>query len=208
MSRRPLRRVAVVVALALGLATAATLASASSLTVVSQTLGATNAAVPGFYPTGVSTTAANRPGQPNRNDTITLTFSRPLQATSVCSGATAASELFKSVTIVISDGGLAPDTLAATAGPAACPLPRVGVIGLGSTGYAAGASITYTGSSLEIVQGPASASVILSLGTPSATAGTVAAATVVTYTPDAAITDSAGRSIGGSVARSLPAVQF
>ena len=208
MTRRPLPRVATVAVLAVGLATAASLASASGLTVVSQTLGAAMAPVPAFYPTSVQTAPANRPGQPNRNDTVTLAFSRPLQATSVCPGATSASQLFKSVTVVLSDGGAAADTLSVTAGPPACALPRVGVLDLGSVGYTAGGTITYGGSSLEIVQGAASAQIVLTLGSPSATAGTVASSTVLTYRPDAAITDNTGRPIGGNVARSLAAVQF
>jgi hypothetical protein len=144
-------------------------------------------------------------GRAEQADRIIITFSDTLRVSTLCSawsGDFTDQSLagLGDVTVTITDGGVANDSLTVTS--ASCAL-HFGTIGLGSTGYATGGNVTFSGATTAdkstIAWTTAPHTLTLTLGH---SAGTGATGTVVssaaTYTPDAAIKNGIGTAIIGT----------
>jgi hypothetical protein len=110
-------------------------------------------------------------------------------------------------TLTISNGTSgANDSLAVTGGPATCVAPKLGTFDLGSTLFVTAATSVPT-STMARTLTATTTTVVLTLGTPAPTAGTVATSVVSRYTPDAALRDTSARATT-SVAASASVKQF
>jgi hypothetical protein len=143
-------------------------------------------------PVAVSLTTTNGNGSPQNNDTISIVFSERLSVSSVYSGWTSGDGTSQSLslTVTITDGGAANDTLTVSSGSGTL---HFGSIDLGSPGFVT-TTRTFSGngsnaSTLDWT--PSSTTLRVMLGTASGAVGTVASSVTATYTPDAAIKDTA-----------------
>jgi hypothetical protein len=201
-----------VLAASLTASLAAGTAWAAGMTLSSQQLGAASLGVPAFYPS--SLVLANGTGavvgRPDRRDTVTITYSTPLRVNTMCTGAAQGNLSLSSVTVALTSNGATSgnDALSVTGGPATCATPRLGTVDLGSPGYLASGSITFTGSTLAITVTSSSATVVLTLGTSTGNATTVSSATTGLYAPNSALTDTSARAIGGNLAATTSGVQW
>jgi hypothetical protein len=146
-------------------------------------------------PVPVSLTTTNGNGTPQSNDTISIVFSERLSVSSVCStwsndGASQTLSANNDVTVTVTDGGAANDTLMVSS--ATCQL-HFGSIDLGSPGFVtATRTFSGTGSGRSMVDWTlASLTLRVTLGSASGAVSTVSSAVTSTYTPDAAIKDTA-----------------
>ena len=183
--------------------------------VTSASLGAFRLGPPAFYPAQVSTAAAAfkpQHGQPGKGDMLTAAFNAQASQPTICSGWSNAnsSQSLSSVTLTIVDGISTNDVLTVSAVPTTCATGfHLGTFDLGSAGFVSGGNALFTGSSITLTQTATSTSVTLTLGTRSGgTTATVSTAVAVTWTPDTAVTDTAGRAATPSLARSAAVVQF
>jgi hypothetical protein len=203
------RRVLVATALvALSVLVAAGAAYAAGLTVTSATLGASAETVPAFYPDSlVIANGGGTAGRPDANDTITITYNRVLQVSTICAGVGQTSGSLAGFTLTITNGTAgANDSLAVTGGPAACPAPKIGTFDLGSTLFVA-AVTAVPNSTVTLTLNATTTTVVLTLGTPAPTASAVATSVISRYTPDAALRDTSARATT-SVAASASVRQF
>lgn len=183
-------------------------------TVTSARLGALRLSPPVFYPAQVSTAdPAVKPqrGQPSKGDTVTAAFNAQASQPTLCSGWSngTSSQSLSPVTLTIVDGTTTNDLLTVGPVPSTCANGfHLGTFDLGSPGFVSGGNAVFTGSSLTLTQ-TTSTSVTLTLGTRSGGAtATVSSPVPVTWTPDTAVTDTAGRAATPSLARSAASVQF
>lgn len=153
-------------------------------------------------------------GRAEASDTFSVTFSRPINGSSVCSSLTTEGTTPGSLRATVVDGGAGTDTLVVEApAPATavdeacgskagvclpltpCVLPedgtvRLGTLDLGSTGYAVGGDVVFgTGTSLSLDETGTVLTLTLGAST-STTAGTAPSATVARYVPSAHITSA------------------
>jgi hypothetical protein len=182
---------------------------AAGLTVTSKSLGGVIETVPVFFPDSLATAnAAATAGRPEANDTLTITFNQLVKVSSICTGAAQANATLPGVTFTITNGTAgANDVLTVTAGPAACPTPKVGSFDLGSPSFVT-ANTAYSSSTIALTLGASTTTGVLTLGTPATTATTVPGSVVARYTPDPAIQDTSNRFIGTNVAASASVKQF
>jgi hypothetical protein len=126
-------------------------------------------------------------GRPDQNDTITYTFSEPIDPNSILAGWTGSAT---NVVVRVNDGSLSNDTAAIfnSANTAQAPL---GSVNLGRTDYTA-ANITFGATGTASTMTMSGNAITIKLGTQSA-AGTTALSTgSMIWTPSATATDRAG----------------
>lgn len=208
--------------LAIGLAVAVVAAPgltwAAGLTLTAQQLAAAAPAAPVMFP--VSVVLADKAGQPvgkvNNGDTITVVWSQLVQAPTVCSTATNTTGLSNATFkwSISAGGGVGGDDVLApsTTGSAVCASGlHVGSIDLGAAGYNTNATtpIDFPNAANTLTFGATTTTLTVTLnGQKNGTAGTVAAGTAATWTPDAAVTDRSGRTCGSNLAQTSATVQF
>ena len=162
-------------------------------------------------PTALSTTNGGATaGLAEQGDSISVTFSESLRASSLC-GAWANDGTTKSLTAgvtvtITGDGGASsPDVLTVAAPACGSSGFRFGSVNLGDKDFVKGGTAgTFgaTGTSSTITWTPATATLTIVLGTSNgANFGTVTASTTAVYTPDPAITDAGGLGVTGTVSR-------
>ena len=159
-------------------------------------------------PTATSVVLANggtTSGKLEQGDKIVVTYSQTLSVSSMCS--TWSGDLTDQslstpgdVTITLTDGGGADDTMTVTS--ATCTL-HFGTLNLGATGYVTGGNTTFQGLALNastVTWNAMTRTLTITLGAPTGvgTRGTVASSVAV-YTPDAAIKNVIGAAITGTV---------
>lgn len=214
---RGTRRAAAVALLVASLVvTGAALARAEVIALVADRLGTGAVPPPPLYPTSLQISGkANGAGTPQRDDVVTITFSTDLAPTWICSSAspTAATQTVNGVTVQLTAGDAGgQDTLTFAAPLSTCADGlRIGTVGLGATGYVTGEPVSFIKSTATLSDDGAGTTLAITLGSPGSDGrrtGTVTTATVARYTPDAAVTDTAGRSISTNVAETPSTVQF
>lgn len=161
-------------------------------------------------PTPTALATANGPtgtaGASDAGDSLSVTFSERLSVSSLCAAwtdDTTAKTLASGVVVTIAnDGNSSTNDILTVAVPGCGPNGfRFGVVNLGNKGFVKGGSAATfgaTGTSSTITWTPSTRTLTIVLGTASGNNfGTVANSTAV-YTPDPAITDTAGVSITGT----------
>ncbi len=144
-------------------------------------------------------------GRAEQGDQIVVTFSQTLRVSTMCSlwSGDFSDQLLATpgdVTVTLADGGAGNDTL--TIASAACTF-HFGSINLGSTGYATGGSVTFSGSTAadasSVAWDASTRTLTATLGRRggAGTPGTVASSTGI-YTPDAALRNGFGTLITGT----------
>jgi hypothetical protein len=131
--------------------------------------------------------AGGTAGKPELGDQIVLTFSEPIDPASILAGWTGASI---GAVVRITEGGAGNDalTIRNTSNSAQLPL---GSVNLGRTDFVtATRDFGASGTTATMVQ--SGNAITLTLGTPSGTTGTAAAAAAMIWTPSATATDVAG----------------
>jgi hypothetical protein len=140
-------------------------------------------------------------GRADKDDTVTVTFSEPIRASTVCSAWSTPGDKALSgngqVTVTITNNGTN-DTLSVAATTAACPTGLiVGSVALGGDYVTADATFSGNGSNASEVGLTASGvlTVTLGSGSPSVPVA-VAQAAVPIYTPPSGLTDLAANTLG------------
>jgi hypothetical protein len=190
-------------------------AYAATFTLTSAHLGAAGVTPPVMFP--VSVTTANHgtlPGKVEKLDTVTFVWSRVLDETTVCSGwsnAQTTHTLSMSWVIQQNTGSTGNDVLVPGATGATCSSGlHVGSVDLGAPGYINTANGTIAASATVITVGSTTTTLTVTFGgaPTGGTAGTVLSGVAATWTPDSAVTDTAGHNCGSNLARSSATVQF
>ena len=163
----------------------------------SQTQTGYSVTVDNTRPTACDVQAVNggaTAGRPEAGDTVTLTFSEPIDPESVLSGWTGATT---NVVVHIANGALGDQLSVRNASnDAQLPLGTVALIG---TAYvSADRDFGATGTSSTMVQ--SGTTITITLGTPSGTTGTEALPGSMTWTPTTTTTDRAGNTCQTTVA--------
>lgn len=151
-----------------------------------------------FFPTAFTLTDGGSNNRLDTGDTITLAFSTAIDQSTLCAAwTTAGDHSSASATVTLLDGGTANDSLAFAL--TACPTLHLGTIALGSTGYVAGGSATFTATLTVTV---ATRTVTITVGTRSGSGviGSVGSAPTATFTPDPLLTATSGAAATGTVA--------
>jgi hypothetical protein len=126
-------------------------------------------------------------GKPDLSDVLRLTYSEQIEPVSILAGWGGAAT---SVVVRITDGASGNDVLTIRNATNAAQLP-LGSINLGRSDYVTTTrDFGATGTASQMAQ--SGNSIIFTLGTPSGTTGTAAAAGTITWTPSATATDVAG----------------
>jgi hypothetical protein len=133
-------------------------------------------------------------GRPEAGDSITYTFSEPIEPMSILAGWTDPNSS-QSVTVRINDGGAGNDTLLVYNSPGNTVQLPLGSVNLGRTDYVT-ANRTYTSSTMTA----SGNNVQIVLGTASGAGTTTAANGTMAWTPNTAVTDRAGNGMSGTVA--------
>jgi len=209
------RAVSITLALAGLVVTGTGLAWAQSITLSSQKLGASAVTTPAMFP--VSVTLANKAGQTvgkvNSGDIITIVWSQPLNATTLCSGWSGTGGQGPSTFPWIITGNSTGNdvlTTSGTNGTCATGL-HVGSIDLGATGYntSTTAAIQFpTSSNTLSYSGTQSTLTVVLNGTTKGSPGTVSSGAPATWSCDSALTDRSARTCGSNLAQSSATVQF
>ena len=210
---------AVVVAAVLASALTASAAAAADITLTGAHLTGANLAVPPFYPNSLATVNAAFLGntrQAEAGDTLTVIYSEQMLASTLCTGtATSVGTRSFSATVTITSNG-APsgnDQLGiASVGTLTCPgdgILHFGTVDLGSPAYVTSGTASFILSTVALTQTATSATISITLGVALGSASVrITAGTSAIYTPDPALTDTAGKSIGLSTALSTATTQF
>ena len=208
-----LRGSAAVVVTVLALMTLSiTTAWAATLTLTSSHLG-TATVTPFLFPTAlVSMNNGTTAGKVQGGDSFTVTYSEQVQASTICSAASnsLSSQTLPGLTVQIVDNGASTsnDEMVYLVGSSPCSSMHIGTIDLGSPNYVTGGTVSFPSSSALLTQGTGSATVTVTLGTPSGgTLGAVAGSSLL-YTPDPAITDKSSHSIGTNTVATSATTQF
>lgn len=178
-------------------------AGAKSYTITARD-GASNATTPGAFSVTVDNTApaasaiatangGSIVGRPEQNDTVTFTFTEPMEPQSILNGWTGTAT---SVVVRITNaaGG---DTLEIANAANSALLP-FGSVNLGGTGYV-GANRTFGASGTASTMTMSGSSVTIVLGTASAAGTTHSGNTTMSWTPSATATDRAGNACSTTV---------
>lgn len=167
-------------------------------------------------PSSLASSPGVTAGLAEATDTFSITFSRAIDGSSVCSSLATGGTTPGSLRATVVDGGAGNDTLVVEApAPATavdeacgskagvclplvpCVLPadgtvRLGTVDLGSTGYAVGGSVVFdTGTSLAL-DGTGTVLTLTLGASTSTTTGTASSGSVTRYVPDAGITSASG----------------
>ncbi|HKG01846.1 MAG TPA: hypothetical protein VKB03_01585 [Conexibacter sp.] len=131
--------------------------------------------------------AGGTAGKPDAGDQIVLTFSEPIDPSSILAGWTGATA---SVVVRITEGGAGNDALTIRNSTNSAQLP-LGSVNLARTDFVtATRDFGASGTAATMVQ--SGNAIALTLGTPSGTTGTAAGAAAMIWTPVATATDVAG----------------
>jgi hypothetical protein len=200
---------AVLVLVAVG--TSAGFAAAEAVAVVSARLGTATRPPPPVYPTALQISGGTA-GRPENGDVVRITFSASLGPMSICSALLVTGTL-TGVTVRLTAGETTGrDSLTFSAPLTTCLNGlHIGEVDLSTTGYVEGSPVSFTNSSVSLTNGGASTSLTITLGSPGGGGGrlrTVSTAAVGRYTPDPAVTDTAGGSITTNRAETPSTVQF
>jgi hypothetical protein len=139
-------------------------------------------------------------GTIEQKDSVILTYSEPLDMSTLCSAWTGTgSQSLNDVTVTVTDGGSSNDTL--TVSSPSCTF-HLGTIDLGATGYATGGNLTFfgTGGNKSQINWTANTGTLtISLGAQigPGTAGNVSSS-VATLNPDSNVKDVAGNPLTAS----------
>lgn len=207
-------RAAALVALPVAVLLTATAAYAAGLTLTTTHLGAAAPTAPAMFP--VSVTVANKsggtPGKPQNGDIITIVYSQPIDASTLCSSwaPTLTSANVQAQWSIQNGVGGANDTLTVTKPPTGCTSFPVGVIDLGASGYnTSTTAIDFpTAANVLSVTSTTTTLTVTLNGQKNGTAGTVSSGSQATWTPSSAVTDRTGRNCGANLAKSTATVQF
>jgi hypothetical protein len=155
-------------------------------------------------------------GQIGAGDTITVTFSGPIDPSTVCSGWTGTGSQSASAgsVVTVSGGGSSDDVLKFTQGPTACGTFRFGTIDLGSGQYyvppsKGGGNLTFSGST--IAYDPTADTLTITLGTMTnpGTLSKVSAGSSLVLSLSAGILDAGDNALtGGYSYTTASGVQF
>jgi hypothetical protein len=182
---------------------------ATNLTVTTQKLGGATLTVPVFFPDSVVTVnVGNAAGKPQKNDTMTVTFNKLVQLSTICAGAPQSTQSASGFVFTLTDGGGAVNDSLTIAGGTACTALHFGSFNLGSPSFVSGTAITFGPSTVGLTLGASTTTVLLTLGNASGTATTVSTPVIVKYTPDTAMTDTAAHGVGANTASTTSAVAF
>lgn len=154
-------------------------------------------------------------GKIDPGDSTILTYAGSLRASSVCSGwaSSPGPQPVGGLTVRLLDGAGATgnDVLVVDA----APVPgcsgglRLGTVDTGSPSHVTAGSVAFTGSTATLTWSATSATVELVFGTRSGPVANPGVATVLTWTPDTAVTvDTNGLAIARGTAATAPAVQW
>jgi len=200
---------------AVAIVIAGSTAYGASITFTTPHLGATSLAVPKFYPNSVVAANVLTNHQINNGDTLTVVYSEEMQASTLCAGAptqtgTLTSATGFTVTINNNTGSTGDDVLSINSIPTSdCTDGQFhfGTVDLGSAGYVSNTG-TFTNSTAALTQTSTRATIVITLNGRSGAFATVNSGFAAVYTPNAALTDTASRSIGSSTAVTTATVQF
>lgn len=178
---------------------------AASFTVTTQKLAASSVATPILFPDTVSTTNAGpNVGRMEKNDTITFTWSRQLDQTTLCSGwSNSTSTHTTNINWTISNNAGATGNDVLTPGTTAtCTAGlRVGSVDLGSPGY--------VGNNGQAGNAPTTVTVLANTttltmkfpGNPTGGPATVTTGSPGVWTPNTAVTDLSGNACSAGLAK-------
>ena len=133
-------------------------------------------------------------GKPETGDTMTFTFSEPIDPDTVLSGWDGSSQ---SVIVAILDGGSSGDDKLEVLNASTLATLPFGTVDLGRKDYVTKTTAfgaTGTASSMVL----SASTITVTLGTPNATTGTAAATGTLSWTPSSAVTDHAGNAMSTS----------
>ena len=133
-------------------------------------------------------------GKAELGDTMTLTYSEAVDSNTIQSGWGGAST---PVIIKIIDGGSSSDDTLQVLNASTSAVLAFGTIDLGRKDYVS-QTITFGGSGTASTMVQSTATITLTLGTPSATATTAASTGTMSWTPSAIVTDAAGNAMSTS----------
>ena len=138
--------------------------------------------------------AGGTAGKPEAGDTVTFTYSEPIDPTTVLSGWDGSAQ---PVVVDIVDGGTSGDDKLEVLNASTLAQLPLGSVDLGRKDYVTktttfGASGT---ASSMVLSGSA---ITVTLGTPSATAGTAASTGTMVWTPSTTVTDAAGNAVSAN----------
>lgn len=152
-----------------------------------------------FFPTAFGITNGGSNNRIDSGDSMAITFSTTVDHRSLCGAWTEAGDHSSTIaTVTVIDGGTANDSLSFALGT--CPTLRLGTVTLGSDGYVAGGSATFTATltatatSVTIVLGARPGT-----GSGAGSIGSVGSAPTATFTPDPLLSSSAGAGATGTV---------
>jgi hypothetical protein len=191
-------------------------ALAASFTLTTAGLGGTGLATPIMYPYVVTTANAGGKavtGRIDRNDTVSVVWSRPIDQPTLCSSlSNGTPSSSSSITwIVQNNTGTTGNDVLVPGTVAGCNTGmHVGSIDLGSPGYITGSNGTFAAATTTLSVGTTITSLQVTIpGAPTGgTVGTVSSGSAAVWTPDPAVTDLAGRNCGTSLAQTATTVQF
>lgn len=181
---------------------------ASSLTVTSARLTASDAATPTMFAESVTPADGNgNVGRIRNGDKITFVWSQPVDEPSLCSGwSNAASTHTLSMTWTAVHGS--GDDFLQPGSTSTCATGlHVGKFDFGGAGYLTG-TVTYTGSTTTLTVGASTTTLSVTLGSESGGGSSTSSGTNGTWTPDPAVTDRSGHSCGSNLAITVGTVMF
>lgn len=188
---------------------------ATTFTLSAKHLGATSLVTPSFFPTSLTTTNVGTiVGRAQQNDKLTVVYSEEVLASTICSGAstTVGTQTLTGATVTIGNntGSTGNDVLTLSVPTSTCPGGiHFGSVDLGSASYVSGANVVFSNSTLALTQTTSSGTLVITLGTASGgTTATVSSGSAQVYTPDPAITNTAGGAIGTNLAKSSATIAF
>lgn len=150
-----------------------------------------------FFPTSLTLANGGTNNRIDAGDTITVSFSTTIEATSLCAAWTVAGDhTSPTATVTVLDGGSANDSLSFAL--TACPTLHLGSVTLGSTGYVVTGSSTFT-ASITSTASTNTVTFVLGARSGSAAIGTVGSSPIATFVPDPLLTATSGASATGSI---------
>lgn len=190
------------------------------------TTTSTTAAPATFTPSSLtlanrSTPTAGTAGRPESGDTVTVTFSAPVNQSTLCSAWTTnqSSRTLTGVTVTIDNDGPANDgndRLTVTAASGCTNGFKGGATDLGSKAFVASSgnsfqNVPFANSTVEVVSTSSASTLTIRLGTPdtgnnNGVVETVATQTTAVYTPDSGLKSVTGAAVSGTA--SVTAVQL
>jgi hypothetical protein len=135
--------------------------------------------------------AGGTAGKPELGDTVTFTYSEPIDPSTVLSGWAGGSQ---SVIAEIVDGGASTDDKLEVLNASTMAQLPFGTVDLGRKDYVS-KTTTFGASGTAATMVLSGSAITVTLGTPSATAGTAAGTGTVAWTPSATVTDAAGNAM-------------